>query len=361
MLAAVYHGPEDLRVEQRARPAAGPGEVVLRVDYASICATDLRILRGMHRKFGPGTVRVPGHEVVGTIADIGANVGRGLSIGQRVFVAPNIGCGHCRQCLRGENNLCANYQALGITLDGAFAEFLRVPAPFVEQGNVMPFPDALDGAAVALAEPFACVLRGQQALKVGSGDVVLILGAGPIGAMHVLAAKAAGAAKILVSDLAPVRLDMAARMGADRVVNVREESLPEVVATETEGRGADVIVVAAGAREAMESAPALAAINGRINFFAGLGAGDSVVRLDSNLIHYRELIVTGTTACSTDDCRQSLELVSSGKVDLGPLVTAQFGLDRVKEAFELARSSNAFKLVLQMSAPGGSHRDIAPP
>ncbi len=351
MLAAVYHGPEDLRVEQRATPAAGPGEIVLRVEYASICATDLRILRGVHRKFGPGTVRVPGHEVVGTIAAVGAGVGRGLGVGRRVFIAPNIGCGHCRQCLRGENNLCADYQALGITLDGAFAEFLRIPAPFLEQGNVMPFPDALDGATVALAEPFACVLRGQRALEVGRGDVVLILGAGPIGLMHVLAAKAAGAAKILVSDLVPVRLEMAARMGADRVVNVREESLPDVAAAETEGRGADVVVVAAGVREAMESAPALAAINGRINFFAGLG-GDGSVRLDANLIHYKELVVTGTTACSTADCRRSLDLVSSGKVDLGPLVSARFGLDRVKEAFDLARSGNALKLVLQMTAAG---------
>jgi L-iditol 2-dehydrogenase len=217
----------------------------------------------------------------------------------------------------------------------------------------MPFPDALEGAAVALAEPFACVLRGQQALEIGSGDAVLILGAGPIGVMHMLAAKAAGAAKILASDLTPARLEMAARVGADRVVDVREESLPDVVAAETEGRGADVIVVAAGVREAMESAPALAAISGRINFFAGLGAGDSVVRLDSNLIHYKELVVTGTTACSTGDCRRSLELISSGKVDLRPLVSARFGLDRVKEAFDLARSGAALKVVLQMNDPTG--------
>jgi L-iditol 2-dehydrogenase len=349
MLAAVYHGPEDLRVEQRATPAPGPGEVVLRVDYASICATDVRILRGVHRKFGPGVVRVPGHEVVGTIADIGAGVSGGFGIGQRVFVAPNIGCGSCRQCERGENNLCLNSQALGITLDGAFAEFLRVPAPFLEQGNVMRLPDALDGAAVALVEPFACVLRGQQALKTGEGDVVLILGAGPIGLMHVFAAKAAGAAKILVSDLVPARLEAASQAGTDRVVDVRSESLPDVVAAETEGRGADVVVIAAGVREAMESAPMLAAISGRINFFAGLGAGDTVVRLDSNVIHYRELIVTGTTACSTDDCRRSLELVASGKVDLGQLVSARFGLDRVKEAFDLARGGNTLKVVLQMN------------
>ena len=299
-------------------PPPGPERLCCAWTTPASARPTCEILRGVHRKFGPGVVRAPGHEVVGAIADIGAGVGRGLGVGQRVFVAPNIGCGHCRQCLRGENNLCANYEALGITLDGAFAEFLRIPAPFVEQGNLMPFPDALDGAAVALAEPFACVLRGQRALNVGGGDAVLILGAGPIGVMHALAAKAAGAERILVSDLMPARLTMAARMGADRVVNVSEESLADVVAAETEGRGADVVVVAAGVREAMESAPALAAINGRINFFAGLGAGDTVVRLDSNLIHYRELIVTGTSACSTDDCRRSLELISSGKVGPRP-------------------------------------------
>jgi L-iditol 2-dehydrogenase len=350
MLAAVYHGPEDLRVEQRPTPTAGAGELVLRVDYASLCATDLRIIKGAHRKFGPGTVRVPGHEVVGTIADIGAGVQQGFKVGERVFVAPNVGCGHCRQCLRGENNLCANYDALGITLDGAFAEFLRVPTPFVEQGNIMPFPDTLDGAAVALAEPFACVLHGQRAIAVGSGDVVLVLGAGPMGIMHVLAAKAAQAAKILVSDQSTPRLRVAQQMGADRVVNFTEESLPDVVAKETEGRGADVVVVAAGVRDAMESAPALAAIGGRINFFAGLGGSDTGVRVDSNLIHYKELVLTGTTGCSTADCRHSLDLVSSGKVDLLPLVSGRYGLDHMKEAVDLARSGNALKLVLQMNA-----------
>ena len=349
MFAAVYHGPEDLRVEQRSTPSAGRGELVLQVDYASICATDLRILRGAHRKFGPGTVRVPGHEVVGTIADIGSGVDHGYRLGQHVFVAPNVGCGRCRQCLRGQNNLCANYDALGITRDGAFAEFLRVPAPFIEQGNVMPFPDTLDAASVSLAEPFACVLHGQQAVSIDSEDVVLILGAGPIGVMHVLAAKAANAAKILVSDQSPPRLHMANKVGADRVVNFRDESLPDVVAKETDGRGADVIVVAAGVREAIEGAPALAAIGGRINCFAGLGSNDAVVRLDANVIHYKELVVTGTTGCSTADCRHSMDLISSGKIDLGPLISGRYSLDHVKEAFDLARSGNVFKVVLKIN------------
>lgn len=353
MIAAVYHGPEDLRVEQRPTPSAGTGEMVLRVDYASICATDLRILRGAHRKYGPGTLRVPGHEVVGTIAELGSGVGGAYRAGQRVFVAPNVGCGRCRQCERGRNNLCASYDALGITLDGAFAEFMRVPAAFLEQGNVIPFDEALDGAAVALAEPFACVLHGQQGLGIGSEDVVLILGAGPIGIMHVLAARAAGAKKILVSEQSPERLRAAAAAGADRVVSFREESLLEVVAGETDGRGADVIVVAAGVREAMEEAPALAAIGGRINLFAGLPSGGSGVLLDANLIHYKELMVTGTTGCSTGDCRRSLELISSGKVDLGPLIGGRYGLDRAMEAFAAARAGNVLKVVLHLGAGKG--------
>jgi L-iditol 2-dehydrogenase len=355
MIAAVYHGPEDLRVEQFPTPSAGPGEIMLRVDYASICATDLRILRGAHRKYGPGTVRVPGHEVVGTIVEVGSGVSRSYGAGQRVFVAPNVGCGRCRQCECGQNNLCANYDALGITLNGAFAEFMKVPAPFLEQGNLIPFDNALDGAAVALAEPFACVLHGQYALRIRSEDVLLIMGAGPIGIMHILAARAAGVEKILVSEQSPERLHMAATAGAERVVNFREESLPDIIAAETHGRGADVIVVAAGVREAMEAAPKLAAAGGRINLFGALPSGDTGVLLDANLIHYKELIVTGTTGCSTDDCRRSIALITSGKTDLSGLISGRYGLDHALEAFAAARAGSVLKVVLH---PVASRSDL---
>ena len=353
MIAAVYHGPEDLRVEQFPTPSAGPGEIVLRVDYASICATDLRIFRGAHRKYGPGTVRVPGHEVVGTIVEIGGVVARSYAVGQRVFVAPNVGCGQCRQCERGQNNLCANYDAIGITLNGAFAEFMKVPAPFLEQDNLIPFDSALDGAVVALAEPLACVLRGQQALGLRSEDLVLIMGAGPIGIMHILAARAAGVEKILVSEHSPERLVLAKSAGADRVVNFGTESLPDIIAAETQGRGADAIVVAAGVRDAVEAAPNLAAAGGRINLFGALPSGGTGVQLDANLIHYKELIVTGTTGCSTDDCRRSMALITSGKTDLSNLISGRYGLDRALEAFAAARAGHVLKVVLQPDASGG--------
>jgi L-iditol 2-dehydrogenase len=296
---------------------------------------------------------VPGHEVVGTIIELGSGVNHSYHVGQRVFVAPNVGCGQCVQCKRGQNNLCSRYDALGITLDGAFAEFMRVPAAFLEQGNLMSFDEDLDGAAVALAEPFACVLHGQRALRIGSEDIVLILGAGPIGIMHTIAARAAGARKVLVSEQSPERLRMAKASGADRAVNFGEESLAEVVAKETDGRGADVVVVAAGVREAMEGAPALAAIGGRVNLFAGLPSQDSKVALDANLIHYKELVVTGTTGCSTADCRRSMELITSRKVDLKPLISVRYALDHVGEAFLAARTGNVLKIVLHTPDKAG--------
>ncbi len=124
MLALVYYGPEDLRLEDVPTPHPGPGEVVFRVEGASICGTDLRIFHGGHRKYPPGTRRIPGHEAAGVVAEIGAGV-NGFEIGQRLFAAPNMGCGHCRQCISGNNNLCPDYTAIGVTIDGAFAEYVR--------------------------------------------------------------------------------------------------------------------------------------------------------------------------------------------------------------------------------------------
>jgi len=121
MLAVVYHSPNDLRVEDVPMPKIGEGELLVKVISTSICGTDLRIFHGNHRMYKPETVRIPGHEVVGTIAKVGAGV-KNYTVGQRVFCAPNTGCGHCQQCMTGNNNLCANYDAIGVTSDGGFAE-----------------------------------------------------------------------------------------------------------------------------------------------------------------------------------------------------------------------------------------------
>lgn len=345
MQAAVYHGPRDLRVEEVPEPAIGPGEVKLKVLRAGICGTDLRIYDGGHRKYPAGTVRIPGHEVVGEIAEIGAEV-RGYSVGQRVFVAPNVGCGHCRECVSGNNNRCAEYQAIGVTMDGAFADYVRIPASYVQQGNLMPVSDQVDPGVAAMIEPFACVLRGQEPLHIMPGDVVLVVGAGPIGIMHVKLARLKGAGRVIVSDPSPQRAAQAVALGADRAVNPTQEDLEAALADESEGRGADVVIVAAPVHAAQEQALQLAAIGGRINFFGGLPKDRPAINFDSNLVHYKELIVTATTACSTLDCRKTVAIVNSGRIDLTPIVSTVFPLIEAADAFAAARGGGALKVVV---------------
>jgi L-iditol 2-dehydrogenase len=333
-------------VDQVPTPSMGPDEALLKVIAAGVCGTDVRIFQGAHRKYPPGTVRVPGHEVVGEVADVGPDV-EGVRVGQRMFVAPNIGCGHCRQCVSGRNNRCAAYDALGVTLDGAFAEFMRIPAAAIRQGNLIPVASGVEPAAAALVEPLACVLNGQTAVSVKPGDVVLIMGAGPIGVMHALLARLTGAGRVVVSDFLADRLTFAKRMGADRVVNLREEDLPAVLAEESRGEGADVIIVAAPSRAAQEEALRLAAIGGRINFFGGLPKGDSIISFDSNLVHYKELCVTGTSACSSDDCWRAAAIVNSGRIDLSSLVSAVLPLRKILDAFLMAEDKSSIKIVVE--------------
>lgn len=346
MWAAVYYGPNDLRLEERPAPDIGPDEVLLKVVSTGVCGTDLRILHGAHRKFPAGTVRVPGHEVVGDIVEVGREV-VGVRPGERVVVAPNFGCGHCRQCVSGNNNRCVHYGAIGITLDGAFAEYLRIPGALIAQGGLIPVDSGVDPAVAALVEPFACVLRGQDPLRIGPADVVLVMGAGPIGTMHVMLARLKGARRVIVSDLIPSRLEQVARLGADRTVNIAEEDLSAVVMEESDGEGADAIIVATAVHQAQEEAVHLAAIGGRINYFGGLPKDRPTINFDSNQVHYKELLVTGTTACSTGDCWRAAAIVNSGRVDLSGLVSGRYPLAQIHAAFEAAESKNALKIVVQ--------------
>ena len=345
MKALVYHGADDLRLEERPDPEPGLGEAVLRVRACGICGTDLRIASGSHRAYPPGTVRVPGHEIAGTVVATGGDVG--IPVGSNAFVAPNIGCGRCRQCTVGRVNLCERPQAVGITIDGAMAEYVALPASLVSQGNVLEAPDDIDAAALAMAEPLACVLRGSNAVSIGEGDLVLINGAGPIGLLHLKVAKLRSPLAVVVSEPSRERREQASAWGADVVIDPLTEDLPALIANLSQGRGADAVIVAAPSPQAQQQSLDVAAPGGRINFFGGLPRGSSHITIDSNPIHYKELIVTGTTANSTSDCREALELVTSGAVDTLPLVSDRFTLEAGRDAFAVAASGRSLKVVLE--------------
>lgn len=344
MRAAVFHAPGTVVLEDRPIPAVGPGDLLIRVQAASVCGTDLRIFNYGHFKLAPGAHRVQGHETAGEIVATGGEV-TGYAVGDRVSVTPNVGCGRCPMCLRGLNNMCPDYEAFGVSLDGGFAEYLLVPAFAVQRGNVFHLPAGLDYAQAALVEPFSCCLRGVRSVGIGPQDDVLVVGAGPIGAFTVMLARLAGARRIIVANRSRGRLAQLARYGADTLIEVGDRDLVEAVKAETGSRGVDVVITAASSAQVQADAVQLLATHGRVNFFAGLSGrgGPPTVAIDTNRVHYQGLTLTGTTGSSNADYADALQIVGQGRVDLSGLLTRTFSVEDIHEAFAYAASGAGMK------------------
>jgi len=355
MKAAVFQQPGSMVVKDIPVPTIADDELLIRVRSASICGTDLRISRHGHFKLAPGQHRVQGHEVAGQIVQVGAEV-TGYAEGDRVSVTPNVGCGHCRFCRQGLNNMCPDYEAFGVSLDGGFQEYLRVPAFAVQRGNVFQLPAAVSYQEAALVEPFSCCLRGQEALGVGYEDTVLIVGAGPIGAFNVMLARLAGARKIIVANRSQPRLDRMKEFGADVLINVGEQDLAESVLAETDGAGVDVAITAVSSADVQATAVQLLATHGRVNYFAGLGVAADV-GIDTNRVHYKGLTLTGTTGSSNADYAKALQLVGQGRVDLSGLVTETFGIEGIAGAFEYAASGAGMKAVVSFDGADAAQQN----
>jgi L-iditol 2-dehydrogenase len=345
MLAAVYHGPHDIRLEELPVPQQGPREAVMRVRAASICATDLRIFNHGHFKIPEGAVRILGHELAGEIVAVGEQVTH-LEPGARVAVAPNVGCGVCWECVQGNNNLCPDYDAFGITLDGGFAEYMLITALAVQQGNVVEIPGSLSFVEAALSEPLSCCYNAQQACRLAPGETMVIMGAGPMGLMNLLLARYSGAGQVMVSEVQEARARQAVEFGADLVVDPSKRDLREAVLEATGGRGADVVIVAVGSAALQEQAVELAARRGRVNFFAGLAAGRDRACVNSNWIHYGQVTITGTTGSNHRQYRQTMQLLASGRLSLQPLATVRRPLQEVEAALADAASGEHLKVVL---------------
>lgn len=346
MLAATYTQGGSLQLEDIPAPEIGEDEMLVRVRAASICGTDLRILLHGHSKLQPGQKIILGHEFSGTIEAVGRRV-QGYHVGQRVGVVPNIGCGHCDQCIAGRANMCPDYSAFGINFDGAHAEFVRVPASAISQGNVMHLPDGVSFAEAALNEPLSCVINGISACRIRLGETVLIIGAGPIGLLHLMLAKLSGAGVVIVSDLIDGKLEKAMKIGADHVINPQLCDLKKAILDLTSGQGVNAIVTACPVPSVQEQSIELAAPFGRICFFGGLPPERPKITINSNLIHYRNLIVTGVTGGPNSDYRSGLKLLASKKIDLMEVVSESYPLSEGYEAFQIAQSGDAMKVILK--------------
>ncbi len=355
MIAARYTQGGKLQVVDAPKPTAAEDELLLRVEASAICGTDLKIVRHGHRKMRDGQTVILGHEFVGTVEQAGSRTGD-YPVGTRVGVAPNIGCGSCEMCRRGLGNMCPDYEAFGITLDGAHAEFVRVPSKAVVQGNVIPMPKAVSPVDASLIEPLSCAVSSVRAAQVRAGDSVLVYGAGPMGLLNVMVAVAAGASQAVVVDPDEARLEKAKRLGAAQVVNPQRQSVPEWVAGQTGGRGVDAVIVAAPVPALQQEGLSLLAPFGRLCLFAGLPRGHGRVELDTNAIHYKNLIVTGMTGGSARDYQAALDLVRQKKADVSQVVSHVFPLRRMQEAYDTALSGEGMKIVMVAGQQNGQQK-----
>lgn len=342
MRAALLKAPNELACEHVPEPKQLPGDLLIKVKAATVCGTDIRIFRGK-KTAGIRYPSILGHEFAGEIVDNGGN--DAFNYGEAVGVCPAISCGHCDNCKRGFENICSNLIAIGYEIDGAFAEYIRIPARAIESGNVFRLPKGLSWEKAALIEPFSCVMNGQEKIKIGLGDFVVVLGAGPIGLMHVKLARYAGAYRILVSEPNPGRRAAAIAAGADVVVDPTSENLPERVKQETKGQGADKVIVAIGVPRLANDALQLVRKRGAVSLFAGFSVSETA-NLDVNAIHYGEIEVTGSFGLTRLQFERSLNLIAQGCIELNSLITHRFSLEMIDSALTTAESGEAIKVVV---------------
>ena len=297
-------------------PQFGPGEVLLQPLVCGVCASDIKAVRRGNRDANPWAL---GHELVGRI--IATGDGAQNPIGQRVVAAPYVPCGTCYFCVHQQPTLCQHLFEQGLD-PGGLAERVRIPRLLAERG-LFPVPTLLPSEAAALAEPVACCVQAAEACGIAAGDTVLVVGDGPMGLLNAAVARAHGAALVIVAGLTPRRLELAAAHYADVIVHVEQENLAQRVKGLTDGRGADVVLAAVPSAEATLSGLGALRRGGAFNAFAGTAEG-TTLPLDLRRLHYDEWRITGSFGVAPHHLRKALELLSSGHVDVSPLITGRF-------------------------------------
>ena len=327
MTAAVLYGKEDLRLERMAIPRPAPGELIVRVGAALTCGTDLKVYR---RGYHAIMLKPPipfGHELAGVVAKVGKGVAD-FHEGDRVVALNSAPCDTCFFCRRGQQNLCEHL----LFNNGAYAEYIRIPARIVEK-NTLLIPDGVPFEHAALTEPLACVVHGLEETGARHGDTMVVIGAGPIGLMFMHVAELAGLRVIAVvkrdDQVATARL-----FGAREVVQIStvDDAVAATRALTSGGRGADAVVEAVATPLTWEWAVDMVRKGGVVNFFGGPPSGTKV-SLDTNRLHYGDITLKASFHHTPAACRAAFDLIASGRFKCAEAITGRVSLEQVPEAF----------------------------
>jgi L-iditol 2-dehydrogenase len=343
MLAAVFQRPGQMEVMEVDTPDIGPDEVLVKVGANTICGTDVRIFRGEKTK-GIPLPTILGHEMAGYVHKVGQHV-RGYEVGAAVAMAPVIACHHCFYCQNGMENVCPNQKIVGYDVNGGLSEYVRIPADAVAAGNLFVAQKDVPSEYLALAEPLACCVNGHHRSRIHLNSTVLIMGSGPIGLFHLQLSLLAGARAVIVSDPSAPRRAVASNFGAHITVDPTAEDLSSIVSEVTGGLGVDSVIICIGLPGLVNNALNMARQGGCVNMFAGL-AGKGWAEIESNLIHYKELEVTGSANSRRADYQTALQLIESGRIKVEAMVTDRFPLRSAHAALDKAASGAGIKVAV---------------
>jgi L-iditol 2-dehydrogenase len=339
MKAQVFHGPGDLRFEDVPVPTPKRGEIVLKIEAALTCGTDVKTLRRGHPVMIPHVPTVFGHEFAGTVSAVGAGVRR-VREGDRVVAANSAPCGNCRLCVAGRPNLCEDL----LFVNGAYGEFIALPPRLVAR-NVVPLGPALPASRAAFAEPLACAILGVQRARVEVGHTVAIFGHGPLGCLLAMVA-ASEKARVIIVGKAGLRLERVRALGLGQCIDATAGDVVFALHEATGGRGVDVAMDATGRPEVWEQAVTVTGRGGSVLFFGGCAPGTSI-QLDTRRVHYEELTLVGAFHHTPDLIRRAVELLDAGAVVPDGLLTHRMTLEGVPAALELMTRGEALKVLIE--------------
>lgn len=340
MKALVCSGPKNISYTEVPKPQAGEGEIIVEVKYAGVCGTDLRIYEGTKEIPYP---RIIGHEVSGVVHELGKNV-QSFSIGDRVAVYPMLACGECYICKQGRTNICVNRKTIGYEIDGVFAEYVKIPASFINAGNVVMVPEEVSFEQAAIAEPLTAALHGIDRARLKKRQYLAIIGAGPIGLAHLQLAHSYNVVKIVIEPSEERRF-LAQKLGADHIVNPKTQDLYKEINMITDGVGVHVAMVDVGIPNVIESALHIIRKGGICVIFAGSPKGSSIY-IDPNYIHYNEIDLIGSSSSSPENMKRIMQLIKEGKLNTELLISDIYPMREWEKALGKKKNYQGVKTLL---------------
>jgi len=352
MQAAYFVGKREFDLCEVGDPACPMDGLVINVNACAICGTDLKIINNVDQKMEGREARrmelprITGHEFSGTIIEVGKDV-RGFIVGENVVVAVSVPCMQCPTCQRGYYEMCDHLMVVGYDCDGGFAEQHMVARKVLDSQCVLKVGEVNDLDPFALSEPLSCAINCYSLNPIRKGDTVVVLGAGPLGCFLVELAKFYQAGNTIITDISAEQAHIAEICNPDWAINDYGPSLIEKILEITKGNGADLVITACPSPEAQQDAILLATKRGSVNFFGGLPRDRSTVNLDTNLIHYRELTITGTHGSQPKQVEKAISLIKNGNLKIDKYITHRFPLREINQAFEQAQHGNRLKILVK--------------